>query len=347
MIKKPAYYLFLFPLLATAGCGSDNSPAGKKDGPPPAPKIEGYIVQPQPVSENVQVNGQLLPAEQVELMPEVAGRITMLHLPEGSLVSKGTLLVKLYDADLQAQLLKLQVQLKTAQATEERQKQLLAVNGISREEYDQVVMQVEMGKAEVKNLEAQIAKTEIRAPFDGTVGLRKVSPGAYVSPGTVLATIRAGKQIKLDFSVPEAYAQAMTKGSEVRFTLKDDTTLYTASVIATEEGIEQNALSMQVRALVNSRSERLVAGASVLVTISMHGGENALVVPTQAVIPQARFKTVLVARKGKAESVKVTTGIRGAQNVQITSGLNAGDTIVITGIQFIRPGASLRFSSVK
>lgn len=345
-MEKITATLTLSVLLLLSSCGGDDGKNGKKEAPPP-PRIEGYIVRPQPLSEQIQVNGRLLPAERVDLVPEVAGKIISLNLPEGQRVQKGALLVKLYDADLKAQLQKQQVQLKTAESTESRLKQLLGVKGVSQEEYDQAAAQVEMLKAEIANTEALINKTEIRAPFDGTVGLRSVSPGAYVSPGMVLATIRDDQQLKIDFSVPEALASYVSKGMNVSFTFKDDTTNYSATVIATEQGIDENALSQQVRALVSGRSARLVPGASVTVNVGLSAGTEALMVPTQSVIPQARYKTVLVARGGKAESVKITTGIRTAASLQVTSGLQAGDTVITTGIQFIRPGAVLKFTSVK
>lgn len=337
--------LACFPVLLLLSCGTKEDPSKNTKNKPPA--IEGYIVKPQLLDEHIEVSGTIVPMDQVVLMPEISGRIISLNLPEGGTVSKGTLLVKLFDADLQAQLQKLDSQLKTAHTTESRQKELLKVNGISQQDYDQTTLQIASLDADIAAVKAQISKTEIRAPFDGTIGLRKVSEGAYVSPGTEIATIRSDRQLKIDFSISESYASRMNKGQSLVFSLDNDTNLYHAEVIATEKNIESGTLNMQVRALISEKNPNLIPGTSATVSVSIGSNPNALLVPTQAVIPQARFKNVIVSRNGKAEMSKVTTGIRRASDVEILSGISAGDTIVITGIQFIRPGTPLRYTSVK
>ena len=335
-----------FVLLVFSSCGDDAAaPDPKKKNAPPA--VEGMVVKPQPISDEIEVSGTLLPSEETVLKPEISGRITMLNLPEGSRVSKGALLVKLFDADLQAELTKLRAQLKTAKTNEERNRELLKVNGISQQEYDLVATQVTTIEADIAAVNAQLSKTEIRAPCDGTIGLRNVSEGAVVSPGTSLAVIRAEQQLKLDFNVPETYASQIANGMSVTFFVDGDTTGYRASVYATEQSVDEGTLNLRVRARVDKSNNRLVPGASARVSLGLGAKDNALMAPTQAVIPQARFKNVIVSRNGKAEFVQVKTGIRRAADIEIVTGLQAGDTIVTTGIQFIRPGDVLKFSSVK
>lgn len=333
-------------LLLLASCGSKENDSQKTPQNKP-PAIEGFIVHPQHVEDNFVVSGTLLPMEEATLMPEISGRIVQLHLPEGERVSKGTLLVKLFDGDLQAQLQKLQAQLKTIQITRERQEQLLKVNGLSQEEYDATVTQIAAMQADIAAVNAQITKTEIRAPFNGTIGLRKVSEGAYVSPGTPIAVIRADEQLKLDFNIPETYASRISKGIDVTFSMQGDTNTYHASVIATEQGIEEGGMNLRARALVKEQTKRLVPGASTSVNIGLSVNDSAMMIPSEAVIPQARFKNVIVAHGGQATYTKVKTGIRRPADVEIVSGLQPGDTIVITGIQYIRPGMPLRFTSIK
>jgi membrane fusion protein (multidrug efflux system) len=344
---RPKFFLFIFPAsIIFSSCGSDaGADASKKMSD--APAIEGFIVKQENIQDRIEVSGTLLASEETVLMPEISGRITMLHLPEGSHVTKGTLLVKLFDADLQAQLAKLQSQLKTAKSTASRQKELLGINGISQEEYDQSLTQVASYEADIAAVNAQLSKTEIRAPFNGTIGLRKISEGAFVSPGTPLANIRSDQQLKLDFSIPETYAALIDKNTNIEFSVAGDSAHYTASVIATEQNVDEGSRNLNVRALVNSGNKQLVPGASATVKIGFKMHEHALLVPTESIIPQARFKTVIVSRKGKAELVKVQTGIRTSSSIEILSGISAGDTIVTTGIQFIRPGTTLKFTSVK
>ncbi len=343
---KAKFSLLIIPALAILNsCGnkSDETKTVSRE----APAIEGYVVKPQSIQDRIEVSGTLLPAEEAVLMPEVAGRITMLNLPEGKHVSKGTLLVKLFDADLRAELAKLQSQLTNAKSIAGRQKELLALNGISQIEYDQSLIQVTSFEADIASVNARISKTEIRAPFNGTIGLRKISEGAFVAPGTPLATIRSDQQLKLDFSVPESYAAEIDKNTSIQFSIAGDSTNFTASVIATEQNVESGSRNLRVRALVNSTDKKLVPGASANVNIGFSVHENAILVPSQSIIPQARFKSVIVSRKGKAEFVKVQTGIRTPSSIEVTSGIAQGDTIVTTGIQFVRPGSALKFSSVK
>lgn len=344
-LRKHSLYLIALPALFLFSCGSDEDNSKNKKNQTPA--IEGYVVKPQPLEENIEVSGTIVPMDEVALMPEISGRITHLNLPEGQHVSRGTLLVKLFDADLQADLQKLDSQLKSAKTTESRQKELLKVNGISQQEYDLAVLQITSLEADMAAVRAQISKTEIRAPFDGIIGLRKISEGAYVSPGTEIAMIRSDGQLKIDFSISESYAGRISKGQTLDFAVDGDTNVYHAEVMATEKHIDAGTLNMLVRASVKEKSTNLLPGASAIVSVSLGGKEQALMVPTQAVIPQARFKNIIVCKNGKATMVKVTTGIRHSADVEIVSGLNAGDTIVTTGIQFVRPGSPLRFTSVK
>ncbi len=346
LFYRNLFYPCVFLVLSS--CGDDAAaPDAKKQGQNAPPVVEGMVVKPQPISDEIEVSGTLLPSEETVLKPEISGRITMLNLPEGSRVSKGTLLVKLFDADLQAELTKLRAQLKTAKTNEERNKELLKVNGISQQEYDLLATQVATIEADIAAVNAQLSKTEIRAPFDGTIGLRNVSEGAVVAPGTALAVIRAEQQLKLDFNIPETYASQIENGMHVTFFVDGDTTAYRASVYATEQSVDEGTLNLRVRARVDKAGNRLVPGASARVSLGLGAKENALMVPTQAVIPQARFKNVIVSRNGKAEFVQVKTGIRRPSDIEVITGLQAGDTIVTTGIQFIRPGAVLKFSSVK
>ncbi|HEU4719315.1 MAG TPA: efflux RND transporter periplasmic adaptor subunit [Bacteroidia bacterium] len=311
------------------------------------PRIEGTIVHTTHLSEQVTVPGNVLPWDEAVLMPEVAGRITYLRLPEGQHVTKGTLLVKLYDGDLQAQLKKLQGQLLNAESVVKRQGELVKMNGVSQADYDASVMQLTNVQSDIAAVNAQISKTEILAPFDGVIGLRKVSEGAYVSPGTALATIRSDNEFKLDFSVPEIYASLVNEGMKVSFTSGNDTVQYAAEIIATEQSVDESSLGLNVRAKISGKAKKIVPGSSVTVTLGVGETDHAVVIPSQSIIPQARFKSVIVSRNGKAQYVNVRTGIRTANGVQIVSGLNEGDTIATTGIQFIRPGMPLRFSSIK
>jgi membrane fusion protein (multidrug efflux system) len=310
------------------------------------PVVEGFVVKPSVVIPTISVSGTLKPFEETVLMPEVTGRVVMLNLPEGKFVKEGTLLVKLFDDDLQAGLKKAMTQLQLAEQTEKRQSELIKINGISQNDYDQAVLQVNSINADIEILKVQTRKTEVRAPFDGVIGLRNISLGAEVSPGTALATIRAEQRLKLDFSVPEKYSAEIKTGMRVTFTVEGDDARHEALVMATEEGIEAATRTLKVRAVVKNFDASLKPGAFANIALELGEHNNALMVPTQSVIPQERDKQLIVAKNGKAKFVTVKTGVRQASTVEVVDGISAGDTIVTTGLLFLKPGADLKFSKV-
>jgi membrane fusion protein (multidrug efflux system) len=227
-----------------------------------------------------------------------------------------------------------------------RQSELLKVNGISQNDYDQTGLQLNSLKADIEVEKTLIRKTEIRAPFDGIIGLRAVSVGAIVTPATLITTIRTDKKIKLDFSVPEKYSSVIHQGMKVNFSMNNAETKYNATVIATEQGIDAATRNLKVRALVNSQSTELIAGAYANVTLRLNENKNALLIPNNALIPQEESKTVIVAKNGKAHFVVVKTGIRQPTNIEITDGVHVGDTIITSGLQFLKENSPLTYSSV-
>jgi membrane fusion protein (multidrug efflux system) len=304
-------------------------------------------VKPVVLDQVITISGTLKPFEETVLMPEVAGRVVYINLSEGGYVKQGTLLVKLFDDDLQAQLKKSQAQQKIVEQTQYRQNELVKLNGISQLDFDQTVLQINSIKADIEVLKVQIRKTEVHAPFDGTIGLRNISIGAQVTPGTALATIRDVRQLKLDFSVPEKYSREIKQGVKVQFTVQGDDNKYGATVIATEQGIESGTRNLNGRALVDNNSTSLIPGTFANVELSLGKDKGALMVPTQSVIPQERTKQLIVARNGRAKFVTIKTGVRNVSSVEVVSGINSGDTVVITGVLFLKPDAVLNFSAVR
>ncbi|MDP4207644.1 MAG: efflux RND transporter periplasmic adaptor subunit [Bacteroidota bacterium] len=310
-------------------------------------RVSGLIVKPSVLDQTITVSGTLKPSEETVLMPEVSGRVVAINLHEGGIIKQGTVLIKLFDGDLQAQLHKSEAQLKIAEQTQKRQGELIKVNGISQLDYDQSVLQVSSIKADIEVLKVQIRKTELRAPFNGTIGLRNVSIGAQVTPSTALATIREVAQLKLDFSVPEKYSSAIKPGQKIKFSVQGDDKKYEASVMATEQGIDAGSRNLKARAIVKSKASSLIPGAFANVELRLNENKNALMVPTQCIIPQERSKKIIIAQNGKAKFVTVKTGIRNASAIEIVSGIKPGDTVVTSGVLFLKPNAVLKFSKVK
>jgi len=310
-------------------------------------KIDAFVVKPSLLIDEISVSGSLLAYEEVELKNEVPGRVVFLNLPEGKQVKKGTLLVKLFDDDLQAGLKKLQIQLAIQEKIHERQSELLKVNGISQNDYDQTGLELNSLRADIEVQKVLIRKTEVLAPFDGVIGLRNISIGAEVTPSTLLATIRSEDKLKLDFSVPEKYSSEIMPGMKIVFTMSNDEKQYEATVMATEQGIDISTRNLKVRAVVDNKSEHLLPGAFTDVNLRLNEKPNALLIPTQAIIPSEQDKSVIIAKNGKAHFTLVKTGVRRASNIEITEGLQAGDTIITTGLLFLKEGAKLSYSTLK
>ena len=323
---------------------SDKKMSNKKN--KDLPPVEGFIVTPSVLSESISVSGTIKPFEETVLMPEVTGRVVSINLPEGKLVKKGTLLVKLFDGDLQAQLHKATTQLKIVEQLQKRQSELLKVEGISKTDYDQTLLQVASIKNDIEVYNVMIRKTEVLAPYDGTIGLRNISIGAIVTQATSLATIRAQKQLKLDFSVPSKYSSEIKQGTKISFTSQGNDEKYVASVMATEEGVESATRNLKVRAIVNNKRSALIPGEYASVEIKLKDKIGALMVPSQSIIPQERTKQLIVVKNGKSKFVDITTGIRKEALVEVLTGIHSGDTVVTTGILFIKPKAKLKFSKV-
>ena len=343
------YGLLLFTAIIVSCGKSDKNLAA----PGAAPKanlsvssVEGFVAKPTLLTEQVTASGTLVPAEETELHPEATGRVVSLNLPEGRNVRKGDLLLKIFDEDLKTQLQKLETQRKQAEITEQRLADLLKVKGVSQQEYDLAVLAVQTIKSDMELLRINIAKTELRAPYDGIIGLRRLSPGAYVTPATAVTTIRTANALKLDFSIPEKYSHLIKVGQSLEFKVEGSPDAHTATVLATEQSIASDSRNLVVRAAVRD-SRGLLPGAYAAVNLMLGNKTQALMIPNQAIIPQARDKKVILSKNGKAQFVTVKTGVRQAGMIEIVEGIQPGDTICTTGILFLRPDAVVNFSKIE
>lgn len=335
--------LFFVSLL---GCGGKDQDAKNKSKERPVPAVDGYIVKTEAFSEAIEVPGSVVANEVTEVHPEVSGRIVSLNVAEGRYISKGAVLAKIYDGDLQAQLRKLQAQLKIAQVNEDRASQLLKIQGISRQDYDNTALSVTNIKADIDIVRTEIAKTVVRAPFSGKVGLKDISPGAYVTPTSVIATINQTSTLKIDFSVPEKYTSRIYKGQIVTFTVEGNEKLYSARITATESNVDVSNRSLTVRAIVTNSNENLIPGSFARVKLGFAPKSDAIFVPSQAIVPTARGKQIILYTGGKAVFNNVETDARDSSRVEIVTGLKPGDTIVISGMMTMKPDMKIKINKV-
>lgn len=316
----------------------ENSSAGPAPAAAQRPlSVEATVIDATTLQDRISITGTLRANEEVELRSETAGKITSIHFEEGQRVAKGALLVKINDSELQAQLRKAEYRISLAETREKRQKQILDNGGISLEEYEAILNEVNVLKADIDLIKAQIEKTEIRAPFAGTVGLRQVSEGSYISTTTVIATIQDVARMKVDFSIPERYASRVTIGDEIVFSLEGVSEKQRGVIYAIEPKIDANTRTLLLRAQSPNPDNQLLPGAFANIDLIFEEIQNALTVPAIAVIPELGGKKIYVLENGKAVPRTVETGIRTDEVVHITQGLVEKDTVIVTGIQLIRP----------
>jgi membrane fusion protein (multidrug efflux system) len=346
VLRSPVFTLLLFFLVFGCKEKKDVSVgAARSAGPPPV--FEAVVAQSFQVNRDIQTPGSILPNESTDIHAEISGRVIAINFKEGAFVQQGALLVKLFDSDLQAQLQKLQVQLKIAETTAGRQQELLQINGTSQQDVDNAVLTVSNTKADIELMKVNIGKTEIRAPYAGRIGLRYVSLGAYVSPVTTITNLSQVNVLKVEFSVPEKYAGFMKPGNAVQLKTDGSSKLYTATVTASQNTIYQDTRNLAVRAIITNPDAQIRPGAFVQVNVNMGNNQPAIMVPTQAVIPSTRYKKVIIGRGGKAVFQNIETGIRDSSRVEIVTGIKAGDTIITNGLLTIKEGMPLKVAVKK
>jgi len=296
----------------------------------------GYLITPTQMSELIKQTGTLRPDEETDLSFETSGKIVGINFTEGTRVKKGELIAKINDRPLQAQLEKLQAELKMSEAKEYRQRNLLDKDAISQESYDQILTDVQTIKADIDLVKAHISETELRAPFDGIIGLRYISEGTYVTSSTKIAKLIKNSPIKIEFSISEKYAAEIKIGYPITFVIDGSNIIYNASIYAIDPKIDIDTRTITLRALYQNKNEELRPGVYAGIYLKLSQIDNAVAIPTESLIPEMDGEKVFIYKHGKAQSVKVNTGLRTESKVQIIDGLKFGDTLLVTGILQLR-----------
>ncbi|HXV14877.1 MAG TPA: efflux RND transporter periplasmic adaptor subunit [Candidatus Krumholzibacteria bacterium] len=307
--------------------------------------VRAVVLGTQSMTDRISTVGTILANEDVDVRSEISGRVEAISFAEGSRVAKGQLLVKIADAELRAQTARAESRLAIAESDAERQRQLFEQSLTSQREFDTAMNEFNVAKAEAALVRAQLDKTEIRAPFDGKVGLRFVSEGSYVSPATPITAIQDDTPVKLDFSVPERYAGRLKKGDGIRFTVQGTSRVFEGTIYALEPSIDTATRTMRVRATSPNEDGALVPGAFADVEIVMQQRDT-IAIPAYALIPELKGHRVFVYAGGKAEARSVEIGTRTDENVEIVRGLSAGDTLITSAILQLRTGAPVTVAGI-
>ena len=302
--------------------------------------------KPHYINKGQRHSGSLLPDEEVDLSFETSGKIIEINFEEGSFVKKGQLLAKVNDRPLQAQLQRLVSQLKLAEDRVFRQNALLERDAVSKEAYEQVKTELATLNADIDLIESNIAQTELRAPFDGVIGLRQVSVGTYASPTTIVAKLTKISPLKVEFAVPERYANDVKTGAGLDFTLEGKLNTFHATVYARESKIDPTTHTLTIRALYPNANGAVLPGRYASIKLNKDEIQDALAVPSEAIVPEMGKDKIFLYKSGKAQPVEITTGIRTEAEVQVLQGLQAGDTIITSGTLQLRTGLPVTLDNI-
>ncbi len=338
---------YFYPRLDSQPDG-EGAPSGQKGGGNGEPLVVNVIqLKKEALNNQLQVSGTILPNESVDIKPEISGLVTKINFKEGQYVAKGTPLLYLNDNELQAQYQRLQYTQKLVQTQESRQKQLLAREAISQEEYDIVLNQYNTALSDIKLVQAQLEKTVIRAPFNGRLGLRQVSEGAVINASNIIVSIVNIDPIKLEFSIPERYAGLVTEGSSIYFSSESSTEEVEGKVYAFEPQIDAATRTIKLRAQSPNKSGKYLPGMFVKIRFVLDVKEDALLVPAEAVIPElSGYKVFVVGADGNAEQRMIEIGTRTDTQVQVISGLKEGELVLTTGVMQVRQGMPVKPTTI-
>lgn len=325
----------------------ENKQGNPKGGGQSAIKVDGMVLKPQKFSENLSLSGSLEANEQLELRSEISGIVEKINFKEGSKVSKGQILFQVNDLELRAQLAKVQTAQKLASENVRRAKLLLEKEAISQEEYDISEADYQFARAESQLVAAQLAKATVRAPFSGKIGLRYISQGTYVTPSTPIASLVNTDQLKITFSIPEKYSSQIKLEEKITFTTSNSKVEQTATIYAIEPEVDIATRTLKMRAIADNREGKLIPGTFANVLLPLEVVNDALLVPTESLIPIQNGKKIFVSKGGLAKEIIVETGARTENSVIVLSGLKAGDTILTSGVMMLKNGTLVKVNLIQ
>ena len=308
--------------------------------------VDVFVIKQIDLENEVVTVGTIIANEEVDIKSELTRKITGIYFKEGTFVPNGKILFKLDDSDILARLRKLDLDEELNIKQQDREKQLLDKGLLTPDEYEVRETNIEKIRADIEVLEVELSKTEIRAPFSGIAGFRNVSIGSLVNNTNILTTIQDISKVKVDFSIPEKYIALFRPGQDITFRVDGYDEDFTGKVISYEPKLNENTRSIILRASANNKGSKLLPGSFVKVKLKLENINNAVMIPTESIVPKLKGQSVYVYQDGKAVSKDVEMGIRTEKEVQITSNLNIGDTVISTNILRLKPNSKVKLVNV-
>lgn len=329
----------IYRVVSNKSKNDESKKSGDKDRPT---TVTGLVVKTSTFDNNLSLSGSIEANEQIEIHSEVSGIVEGIYFTEGTYVNKGQVLFKVNDIELRAQLRQAQTKEGLAAENERRAKLLLQKEAISQEEFDIANADYASMKAQTQLIKAQIAKTSVKAPFSGKIGLRSISPGTYITPTVLVAKLVNTGKLKITFSIPEKYASEVRSGSTIDFSVSGSDKIYSAKIYAIEPEVEVATRTLKIRAIADNIDGKLFPGTFADVKLPLSIIKNAIVVPSEAIVPVQDGKKVYIANIGKAKEVMVDATTRTDASILILSGLKAGDTLITSGVMSLKNEAPIK-----
>jgi membrane fusion protein (multidrug efflux system) len=339
--------LALVALIAACSKANSEGAGGGGGGMPPMP-VEVFAVIRDTVVDAIAATGQIEAVQSIELRPEVEGRIVGILVGEGQRVAEGTELFKVDDAELKAQVARAEADRDMAQRALERTKQLMAQNASSQSDLERADAAARGAQASYDLLKTRLERTVVRAPFGGVVGRRLVSLGTYVNSQTPLIALQSVNPQRAVFQVPERYAERLRRGQLVSFQVAAlPGRNFSGAVVFVDPIVELPGRTILIKASVPNPRRELAAGMFIEARLATEVRPNALIVPEDAILPMQGATFVWVVKDGKADQRQVSVGVRTAGWAEIRGPVEAGDQVVVGGLERLFPGAPVMATVVE
>ena len=324
---------------ATGGGGPGPAGGGGRSGAPAA--VTTATVRSERLTQKLEALGNARANESVDVSSKTSNVVSAVRFRDGERVKAGQVLVQLDDAQARADVAAAQAAVTESESQYNRSRELLNTQALSKSQFDQLEATLKSNRARLQAAQARLEDTVIRAPFSGRVGLRRVSVGTLISPGDVITTLDDTSVIKLDFSVPETFVSQLREGLAVRATAPAfPGRSFAGKVASIDSRVDVNTRSVTVRALLANEDGALKPGMFLNVALSKDERQT-LVIPEEALTPEAEKQFVFVVADGKAQRREVRIGGRSPGNVEILTGLDAGERVIVEGTQKVRDGAAV------
>jgi membrane fusion protein (multidrug efflux system) len=307
-----------------------------------APQVTLAPVRNERISQKLEALGNARANESVDVSSKSSNVVMAIRFRDGERVQRGQVLVQLDDAQTRADVAAAQATLTESESQFNRSRELMQTQALSKSSYDQLEATLKANRARLQSAQARLEDTVIRAPFSGRVGLRRVSVGTLISPGDVITTLDDTSVIKLDFSVPENFLSSLREGLTVRATAPAyPGRAFAGKVASIDSRVDMSTRSVIVRALLANEDGALKPGMFLNVSLA-NDERDALVIPEEALTPEAEKQYVYVVADGRASRREVRIGGRRPGSVEVLAGVEPGELVIVEGTQKVRDGAAVR-----